>query len=220
MIGKDLERIATVLQVLFPKTSTFLHYKKDYELLFAIILSAQATDVSVNQATDVLFRKFPDLDDYRESSYDEIYQIIRPVGLCKTKATHIIKTAEILKERYQGKVPRDRESLMKLPGVGAKTAAVFLGEYYDEPYFPVDTHVKRVSIRLGLVKEGSDPIDIEKRLEKLFSGHHLIHLHRQFILFGRNICLARNPHCPSCPLNDLCRYVRTQKQKKEKNHEK
>ena len=133
MIGKDLERIATVLQVLFPKTSTFLHYKKDYELLFAIILSAQATDVSVNQATDVLFRKFPNLDDYRESSYDEIYQIIRPVGLCKTKATHIIKTAEILKDRYQGKVPRDRESLMKLPGVGAKTAAVFLGEYYDEP---------------------------------------------------------------------------------------
>lgn len=216
MTGKDLETVTTVLQVLFPKTATFLHYGKDYELLFAIILSAQATDTSVNQATDILFCEFQKLDDYQKSAYDEIYRIIRPVGLCKTKALHIIETARILIDRYQGKVPKDRDLLMKLPGVGAKTAAVFLGEYYDEPYFPVDTHVQRVATRLGLVKEGIAPIETEKRLEKLFKGYHLIHLHRQFILFGRNICTARNPHCASCPFRDLCRYVKTLEKEKTK----
>lgn len=206
MADNRIEEIAKVLQVLFPKTHTFLEYGKDYELLFAVILSAQATDVSVNKATAVLFRKFPSLDCYDEPHKGEIYSIIRPLGLAGSKSEYLVRTAAILRTKYNGQVPKDRNELMKLDGVGYKTSGVVLGELYDYPFFPVDTHVRRVATRLGLVKEGASIQEIEETLERLFCGYHLIHLHRQFILFGRNVCYSRNPDCLACPFADFCTY--------------
>lgn len=206
MENKDIKNIPIVLQVLFPNTKTFLKYNKDYELLFAIILSAQATDESVNKATEVLFKEYPTLNSFLEAKYNDVYKIIKPVGLSKNKTDFILKTARILVEKYNGVIPKNREELQTLPGVGFKTSGVFLGELYDEPYFPVDTHVLRVSTRLGLVKKDISPKDCELKLEKIYKGYHLIHLHRQFILFGRNICLSKNPRCLSCPFADFCKY--------------
>ncbi len=207
-ISEHIPFIASTLQLLYPKTETFLHYQKDWQLLFATILSAQATDRSVNQATEKLFARFPMLDGYREENRAEILSCIKAVGLSNAKAGYLIQSAKILVEDYNGTLPKDREKLVLLPGCGHKTASVVLAELYDFPYIPVDTHVHRVSARLGIVKEKTSPEKTEERLEKLFQGYHAIHLHRQLILFGRNICHALHPECESCPFLSFCPFGR------------
>lgn len=199
--------IILLLASLYPNTKTFLHYNKDYELLFATILSAQATDRSVNACTRVLFSEYPSLEDFATAREEDLLPLLRPVGLGKSKAHYLVSTAKILLEQYGGKVPTEREKLLQLPGVGVKTSGVVLGELYDFPYFPVDTHVFRVSHRIGLVSQKvKTPEETEKRLEKLYGGEpSLITLHRQFILLGRNYCLARSEHCDNCPLCPYCR---------------
>ncbi len=199
------------LERLYPHTETFLHFNNDYQLLFAIILSAQATDKSVNEATAKLFQLLPHLEDYKEENRLIILDSIKKVGLGKSKCEYILKTAKILLEDYEGKVPTDREKLMSLPGVGYKTSAVFLGEYYNLPFIPVDTHVYRVTHRLGLVKDSLSADETEVALEKLYQGQSCIHLHRQFILLGRNICSAKSPKCTDCPLKEVCSYHQKQK---------
>ena len=204
--SKKISFIATTLQELYPDTHTFLEYQKDYELLFATILSAQATDISVNEATSRLFKECPTLDDYTIDNQDLILSCIKKVGLGKVKCQYLIKTAKILKEEYHYVLPKDRKTLMSLPGVGFKTSGVVLAELYDEPYIPVDTHVYRVSHRLGIVNDKLSPEETEGALERLFKGYHMIHLHRQFILLGRNICLAKKEKCEICPFKDICKY--------------
>lgn len=198
--------IPEILKEIYPKTKTFLNYSKDYELLFAIILSAQASDDSVNKATSILFKKYPTLDSFLDAKYIDVYGIIKPVGLAKSKTNYLLDTAKTLKEKYDGIVPKNRNELVSLNGVGYKTSGVFLGELYDYPYFPVDTHVLRVSTRLGIVKDDITPNECEKKLEKIYKCYHLIELHRQFILFGRNICLSRKPNCSSCPFASFCKF--------------
>lgn len=192
---------------LYPETKCFLNHQNDWQLLFAIILSAQATDKSVNKATEVLFVEFPDLKCYKEENRLRIAEIIRPVGLSNSKSDYLVKTANILLNEYEGKVPLDREKIRRLPGAGYKTSGVFLGEFCNFPYIPVDTHVHRVSIRYGLVPKDCTPEDCERRLEKKFKIENCIDLHRKIILLGRNICFARNPDCSSCPLEEHCRKV-------------
>ena len=203
------------LDSLYPETHTFLHYEKDYELLFATILSAQATDRSVNACTRVLFAEYPSLESFANAKEEDLLPLLRPVGLGKSKAHYLVSCAKVLLEKYNGRLPKDRETLVTLPGVGVKTSGVVLGELYDAPYLPVDTHVFRVSHRLGLVPDRvKTPEESEKRLEKLFLGEKsLIHRHRQLILLGRNYCMARNPHCSTCPLAPYCKYNQ-QNQKK------
>ncbi len=203
--------IQEVLESLYPHTETFLHFSNDYQLLFAIILSAQATDKSVNEATKRLFSLLPHLEDYKEENKTIILDSIKKVGLGKSKCEYILKTAKILLEKHEGKVPTERSVLMTLPGVGYKTSGVFLGEYYNIAYIPVDTHVYRVTHRLGIVKDDLTSDETEVALEKLYKDHSSIHLHRQFILFGRNICLAKSPQCKDCPLKEVCNYHRKQK---------
>ncbi len=202
-INKKAEMIKGVLKREYPHTETFLHYTKDYELLFAVILSAQATDKSVNEATSLLFREFPSLDDYVIEKKERIYSIIKRIGLAKSKTEYILSTAKMLKEEYKGILPHERKELMKFPGVGYKTSGVVLAELGIQDFFPVDTHVQRVSKRLGLIKKET-PEETEKVLERVFRGSEYIVLHRQFILFGRNICKAMNPSCETCPLKELC----------------
>lgn len=203
------EIILRELDSLYHKTETFLHYSSDWQLLFSIILSAQATDKSVNEATKRLFDEYDSLEKYTEENRLGILDCISKVGLGNSKSINLIKTARILLEEYDGKIPRDREKLQKLPGVGYKTSGVFLAEFYSDPYIPVDTHILRVTHRLGIVPEKYDATKTEIALEKMFDiGNRRIDLHRQLILFGRNICHPRNPECNICPLSSFCKEKR------------
>lgn len=205
MTTEEQRKIVRELGRLYPETKCFLDHGKDYELLFAVILSAQATDVSVNKATKSLFKAFPTLESFAKATPETIEPYIKSVGLSKTKSRHLVDAAKKLLSEHAGELPKDRKALMSLPGVGFKTSGVVLAELYDFPYIPVDTHVHRVSQRLGLVKKGLSPEETEKALERKLEGLHPIEFHRQLILFGRNVCTARNPRCMECPLKDLCR---------------
>lgn len=199
-----IEIIHEELKKRYPHTESFLHYETDWQLLFAIILSAQATDKSVNEATSLLFLRYPILSDYTEENRSGIEECIRKVGLWKSKADYLIRTAMRLLTEFDGKVPHERKMIISLPGAAYKTSGVFLAEYYKEPYIPVDTHVQRVSLRLGLVKKGSTPEKTELTLEKLFGENADIETHHQLILFGRIICHSQNPECMICPFSSFC----------------
>ncbi len=205
------QSIPEQLDLLFPETHCFLNYKFDYQLLFAVILSAQATDESVNKATSILFEKYKDLSSYNYENYDDIFDCIKTVGLGKSKTKYLIETASILLNQYDGKVPKDRVQLMKLPGVGFKTSGVVLAELYNYQYIPVDTHIHRVSIRLGIVDKNTSADKTELKLEKLFSDISFINLHRQMILFGRNICTSIRPKCELCPFTNICKQFKSNK---------
>lgn len=205
-IKTKIEIIDSKLKELYPDTHSFLNYKTDWQLLFAIILSAQATDKSVNDATERLFSILPSIKDYTEENRPIVFDCVKKIGLGKSKTEYLIKTAKILNEKYDGKVPLNRDEIIALPGVAYKTSGVFLAEFYHQPYIPVDTHVQRVSIRLGLVKKDNTPEKTEARLEKLFGKDADIQTHHRLILFGRNICDSRKPRCETCPFYDLCIY--------------
>ena len=184
---------------------SFLNYNKDYEFLFAVILSSQTTDKKVNEATKNLFNDLKELKDYNEKNKDIILKDIKSLGLYKNKTNNIIFDAQELINKYEGRVPSDRNLLLTLKGVGYKTSGVILNELYKTNFFPVDTHVLRLSNRLGLFK-GSDANKCEIVLEDLFHNYDCFFLHHAFILFGRNICNAINPKCKECKLSKLCLY--------------
>ena len=188
-----------------PRPETELEYSSPFELLIAVILSAQATDVSVNKATAKLFpvantpRALLDLGLVKLKSY------IKTIGLYNSKAANIIKTCGILLERFDGEVPRTREELESLPGVGRKTANVILNTAFGEPTIAVDTHIFRVSNRTGIAK-GKTPLEVEKRLVRLTPDEFKKDAHHWLILHGRYTCKARKPECPDCVIRDLCEY--------------
>lgn len=179
------------LDLEYGKVETFLKYDKTkpWQLLLCVILSAQATDQSVNKVTPLLFEKYPTLQDLSKADYSQVESLIKSIGLAKNKAKFIIQTSSLLLNKYHNEIPLDRQELMTLPGVGYKTSGVVLGELYDFPYIPVDTHVETVAIKLGFVKQGTNVKQIEKELEKDFKGlGDLINTHKQLILFGRRVC--------------------------------
>ncbi|HSW94060.1 MAG TPA: endonuclease III [Gammaproteobacteria bacterium] len=192
-------------QKLNPNPTTELVYKSPFELLIAVILSAQATDRSVNKATRPLFKvantpeKILALGDAGLKSY------IKTIGLFNSKAKHILKTCEILIHQHHSRVPHERMQLEALPGVGRKTANVILNTCFNEPTMAVDTHIFRVSRRIGLAK-GNTPLQVEKELLKVIPPEFQHDAHHWLILHGRYICTARRPNCPDCPIRDLCKY--------------
>ncbi len=182
----------------------FLNYETPWQLLIAVILSAQCTDARVNLVTAELFRKYPDLEAFAKADLKELEQDIRSTGFYHHKAQNIIACAKRLVEVYDGRVPSQLEDLLTLAGVGRKTANVIRGNIYGEPSVVVDTHVKRISKRLGLTKE-EDPVKIEFDLMKALPRDHWILYNIHIITFGRSICTARQPKCGECFLQDLCR---------------
>ena len=202
MMKTDL--IMEYLSELFPNPKCELNYNSDYELLIAIVLSAQTTDKSVNKVTDILFKKYNSLEKLSNASIDDIYDIIRPIGF-KKKSVYVKEIANVLLNEYNGVVPDKKELLIKLPGVGGKTANVFLSEYYNYPYIAVDTHVERVSKRLGLASKNDDVLKIENKLMKVFPKEKWARLHLQLVLFGRYHCKAIKPECSNCKLIDICK---------------
>ncbi len=213
------KEVASYLKSAYPPTNSFLHYKKDWELLFAVILSAQATDKSVNEATEHLFAQYPDLKDFTAANLEGILKCIRHVGLGKSKANYLIETSSILLNKFDGNVPKDRKLLRQLPGVGYKTSGVVLAELYDYPFIPVDTHIFRVSHRIGLVNNKLTPEQTEPELEKLFKGEHAIDRHHSLILFGRERCKSQVPNCEKCPFSSFCNYNKASRKLKSKKNE-
>ena len=194
------------LNSLFPNPKCELNYSNEWQLLIAILLSAQCTDKKVNAITPLLFSKYPSLYALKLANLNELEQLIHPLGLSNTKAKNIINLAKILNEQYNDTVPNSKEELIKLPGIGVKTANVMLIEYFKIPAFPVDTHVSRVSKRLKLCTETDNPTQIEKKLTNIFKEETWSTLHLQMVLFGRYICKAIKPDCNCCPFKEKCNY--------------
>lgn len=198
-------RIEEYLDYLFPDPKCELLYNKDYELLIAVVLSAQSTDKRVNSVTPIIFKKYNTLEKLKEADLSDLEMIIRPVGSFRKKAFYVKKIARIVYDEWNGIVPRDREVLLNFPGVGRKTINVFLSEFYNEPAIAVDTHVERISKRLGLAYKNDDVLKIEQKLMKKFSREVWGKRHLQMVLFGRYHCKAVKPCCSECKLVEICK---------------
>ena len=201
-----MNRVLEYLDELFPNPMCELNYNKDYELLIAIVLSAQTTDKRVNKVTEVLFKKYSNLLELSQASVSDIENIIREIGTFRRKSIYVIEIAKRLVSDGYSYVPNDRKYIESLPGVGHKTANVFLSNIYGEEAIAVDTHVSRVSKRLGLARKNDDVIKIEKSLEKKIPLGRWGKTHHQLVLFGRYYCKAIKPECDSCKIKDICKY--------------
>ena len=191
----------------FPDPKTELNYRTPYELLVAVILSAQCTDKRVNLVTPALFDKFPTPELLKESYFDELFPYIRSISYPNNKTKHLLGMAKMLVDDFDSEIPNTIEDLQKLPGVGRKTANVIASVIYNKPTMAVDTHVFRVSKRLGLVNQNlKTPLEVEKTLVKYIPEELIPKAHHWLILHGRYVCLARTPKCDECALTDFCRY--------------
>lgn len=202
------EAIISFLEERYGGAKTSLVFHSPFECLVAISLSAQTTDKSVNAVTPAIFSSFPTPFEMSKASVAEVESLIHSIGLYRVKARNIIALSKELAERYNGEIPLKKEELTKLPGIGNKTAGVFLLEMGVERYLPVDTHIKRISYRLGYSKKDDDPKKIEEKLEKKFPIDKWVSLHHSLIYFGRDICKAQNPSCSKCLLHEYCRYFK------------
>ena len=199
-----ISEISAFLDEMFPNVGCELNYNKDYELVIAVMLSAQTTDISVNKVTPTLFDRYKTLEELAAANLFDVEEIIHSIGLYKNKAKNAIAIAQALVNDYGGVVPSDKNELQKLPGVGNKTAGVIRAEIFRIPDLPVDTHILRISKRLNLVNSKADPLNTEIKLKKLFPEEKWIKLHHQLIHFGRYFCTARNPQCEKCKLCAFC----------------
>lgn len=199
------EILFSYLDEKYPDAHCELIYKKDYELLIAVMLSAQTTDKSVNQATAVLFNKYKTVEELANASFDDVAFIIRHLGMYQVKANNAIKIAQILVKEHGGKVPRDPEALLAMPGVGNKTKNCVLGELYNEPLLAVDTHMQRVAKRLGIADEKDNPEKIEQKYMKFIPRERVVKTNHQIIWFGRYFCKAMSPECVNCKIRQYCK---------------
>ena len=196
--------IVEYLDEIIPNPRCELNYNKDYELLIATMLSAQTTDKRVNSVTDILFKKYPTLEELRDAPLNDIKKIIRPIGTYNKKASNIKSIANDL--IIHGGMSNDRKFLESLSGVGRKTANVVLSNIYHEQFIAVDTHVNRVSKRLNLADEDDNVLEVEEKLTKLFPKKNLSKIHHQLVFFGRYKCKSQKPECTNCKLKDICKY--------------
>lgn len=200
------KEILDLIYKMFSNPHCELEYFDDFSFLCAVVLSAQTTDKAVNLVTKPLFLKYPTVFDIASSSEDELIPILRPIGLMKNKSHYLIKISKAIVEDYGGKVPHDFDELIKLPGVGRKTANVFLAEIDKRPAIAVDTHVNRVSYRLGLSSSIDNVLKTEHELEAGFDEKDWIKVHYGLLFMGRYKCLSKNPKCSDCNLKSICRY--------------
>ncbi len=203
MNSKEIE---SYLDSLFVNPRCELNYSKDYELLIAVVLSAQTTDKRVNMVTKVLFDKYDSLEKLSNADIDDISNIIRPIGTYNKKSVYIKEIASYLLKNCNGKVPNDESILKSIPGVGRKTSNVVRSNLFNYPAIAVDTHVNRVSKRLNIAKEKDDVLTVEKKLMKYFPKESWSKLHHQMVLFGRYYCTSFKPKCDECRLKNICKY--------------
>ena len=206
LTAEQIEAIFEVLRAANPKPRSELDYVNPFTLLVAVVLSAQATDVGVNKATAQLFAEADTPEKMLELGEDRVRELIRTIGLFRNKAKNTIALSRKLIEDFGGEVPRTREELETLPGVGRKTANVVLNVAFGQPTIAVDTHIFRVANRTGLAP-GKTPFDVEQTLERVIPERFLLHAHHWLILHGRYVCKARKPDCPNCPIHAYCNYT-------------
>ena len=199
------KEIMDYLNRLFPNPKCELNYNKDYELLIATVLSAQTTDKRVNEVTKVLFDKYDSLEKLSKADVEDIRKIIKPIGMVSKKGEYVIEISKYLLNNCGGKVPNDDDILTSISGVGRKTCHVVRSVLFDAPAIAVDTHVNRVSKRLGIADEEDDVLTVEEKLMKFFPKESWSKIHLSLVLFGRYHCTAKNPNCSECKLKDICK---------------
>lgn len=204
-IKNKAQILSSYLDEILPNARCELLYSNDYELVIAVMLSAQTTDASVNLVTPILFSKYKSLEELANADVKDIETIIKPLGMYKNKAANIIGIANELITSFNGVVPSNKDDLQTLPGVGNKTAGVIRAEIFNIPDLPVDTHILRISKRLGLVDSKADPLKTELKLKKIIEKEKWIKTHHQLIHFGRYFCKARGPICKGCKLQGFCK---------------
>ena len=199
-----VKRIIETLKELYPDGLCSLQYEKDYELLFAVRLSAQCTDERVNKVTPALYERFPTLESFAQADPSEVGEYIHSCGFYNGKARDIVACAQRLLEEHGGKVPGTMEELTALPGVGRKTANLILGDVYGQPAYVCDTHCIRITGKLGITNGSKDPIHVERQLRDAIPPKESNNFCHRLVLFGRDICTARSPKCNECPLKADC----------------
>lgn len=200
------EKVIAYFEKNMPIAETELHYSNPYQLIVAVILSAQCTDKRVNIITPEFFKKFPDPEALSTASEEEVFEVIRSCSYPNNKTKHLIGMAKVLKNEFGGIVPQDIDELQKMPGVGRKTANVIISVAFEKPAMAVDTHVFRVSKRIGLTTNAKNPVQTEMQLVKYFPESILHKAHHWLILHGRYVCKARTPLCSNCGLSEFCSY--------------
>lgn len=211
-IGKArLKQVLAIIAEMFPEAKGELNWETPFQLLVAVILSAQTTDKAVNKITPLLWAKYPEIEDLASANLSDVENCLRTIGLYKNKARNIIKTAQEILDKFDGQVPKSHLELETLPGVGRKTANVVLGEIYGIPSIAVDTHVARVSKLLNISASDADVTQIEKDLMAKIPKRDWVVTHHRLIFFGRYHCLAKNPKCEICPLTSYCVYYKENK---------
>ena len=200
----DTTAIIERLKELYPDAICSLDYKKDYELLFSVRLSAQCTDARVNLVTPALFARYPTLEAFAEADVDEVGQYVHSCGFWRAKARDIVGSAKEILTRFNGRVPDNMEDLLTLPGVGRKTANLVLGDIYGKEGYVCDTHCIRITGRLGLTDGSKDPLKVEQQLRRCIPPEESNNFCHRMVLHGRAVCTARNPQCQNCTLRDLC----------------
>lgn len=201
----QIRHILDTIAEMFPDAHCELHHSNPFELTIAVLMSAQCTDEMVNKVTKNLFQKYKNPEDYVQVPLEELENDIKRIGLYRNKAKNIKKLCQLLIEEYNGEIPPSHEDLVRLPGVGRKTANVVMSNAFDFPAIAVDTHVERVSKRLGLARWKDTPLQVEHALMKKVPKDEWTQTHHRLIFFGRYHCKAQNPQCEVCPLFDLCR---------------
>lgn len=199
------ELLFSYLDEKYPNAHCELVYSKDYEFLIAVMLSAQTTDKSVNQATAILFKKYKTVEELANADLSDVEFIIRHLGMYQVKAKNVIKIAQILVKQYGGKVPNDPEALIAMPGVGNKTKNCVLGELFNVPLLAVDTHMQRVAKRLGIADEKDSVEKIEQKYMSIIPAERVVKTNHQIIWFGRYFCKALSPECANCKLKEFCK---------------
>jgi endonuclease-3 len=208
------QKVIEYFQEAMPVAETELDYKNPYQLIVAVILSAQCTDKRVNIITVDFFRQYPDVESLARAEVSDIFELIKSCSYPNNKAKHLSGMAKKLMEEFNGIVPSDIDELQKLPGVGRKTANVIASVIYNKPVIAVDTHVFRVAARLGLSTNAKTPLETEKQLEKYFPKELLPVAHHWLILHGRYVCTAKNPKCSKCGLTEICKHFIKENSKK------
>ena len=199
----DLAQILSVLRERYPDALCALQYQKDYELMIAVRLSAQCTDKRVNEIAPALFARFPTLESFAEATPEEVEPYVRSCGFFRQKAKDIVAACQALRDRFGGRVPDSMDALLTIPGVGRKTANLLLGDLYGQPAVVCDTHCIRIANRLGLAK-GKEPEKVERQLRAILPPEESSDFCHRIVLFGRDVCTARSPHCADCPLRPFC----------------
>lgn len=206
---QEVSAIITALKALYPDAQCSLDYGKDYELLFSVRLAAQCTDARVNLVTPALFARYPTLEAFAEADVDEVGQYIHSCGFWRAKARDIVASARMLREAFGGRVPDTMEQLLRLPGVGRKTANLILGDIYGQEGYVCDTHCIRITGRLGITDGSKDPVQVERQLRQSIPPEESSDFCHRMVLFGRDTCTARSPKCEGCPLSGDCDSAKT-----------